>query len=91
MVKILAALSILNSSGASPGATKKVVVLELALVVAALVTALPLTYYLNVKFNESCSIVVKYHCSICNNLHSVMVPGVSFVIKDNRWLFNVHI
>ena len=39
VVKILASLSILNSSGASPGATKKVV----ALLVAALVTALVLS------------------------------------------------
>ena len=37
MVKILAALSILNSSGVSPGVTKKVA----ALLVAALVTVLP--------------------------------------------------
>ena len=51
MVKILAALSILNSSGASPGATKKVA----ALVVAALVTALVIStntvyvYFVNFK------------------------------------------
>ena len=61
MVKILAAQSILNSSGASPGATKIVA----ALVLTALVTALYITNIMTYNTNIS-----------QNNLHNISLQIV---------------
>ena len=55
MVKILAALSILNSSGASPGATEKVAALVTALDFNKLAKLIDVIIFRILFYNEPCN------------------------------------